>query len=164
MQKINEKVSIILAWVLIALMGFAVLNVLWQVFARFVLKSPSSYTEELARFLLIWIGLLGASYAAGKKLHLAIDLLSIKINERYRPWLNMVIHLLTALFAVVIMIIGGVRLVWVMLLLNQISPALSIPMGYVYLVIPVSGFLILYYSVYFIIEEFLNSRKKGITR
>ena len=58
---------------LIILMGVNVLNVLWQVFTRFVLRDPSSFTEELARYLLIWVGLLGASYAAGKKMHLAID-------------------------------------------------------------------------------------------
>lgn len=161
MQKIYDKVTSILAGLLVVLMGFSVLNVLWQVFARFALKSPSSYTEELARFLLIWIGLFGAAYASGKKSHLAIDWISVKMNERYRPYLNIAIHLLIALFAMIVMIIGGLRLVWVMLLLNQISPALSMPMGYVYLVIPLSGFLILFYSFYFIMEEAIIIRKKG---
>jgi TRAP-type C4-dicarboxylate transport system permease small subunit len=51
-----------------------VLNVAWQVLTRFVLQNPSSYTEELARYLLIWLGLLGAGYCVGQRSHLAIDI------------------------------------------------------------------------------------------
>ena len=54
----KNKVDRALEWALILLMGANVLNVLWQVFTRFVLRHPSSFTEELARFLLIWVGLL----------------------------------------------------------------------------------------------------------
>jgi hypothetical protein len=61
-------------------MAVSVLNVLWQVFTRFVIRHPSSYTEELARYLLVWVGLLGAAYASGHKLHLAIDLFSQKMK------------------------------------------------------------------------------------
>ena len=71
MQKIRRTIDKVLAWFLIGLMGIAVLNVLWQVFTRWVLQDPSSYTEELARYLLIWIGLLGAAYAAGLTAHAA---------------------------------------------------------------------------------------------
>ncbi len=159
-QKIYNILTNALAWLLIFLMGFSVLNVLWQVFARFILQSPSSYTEELARFLLIWIGLLGAAYASGKKLHLAIDLISGKLNEVRKSYLSILINTLVAFFAIVVMIVGGIRLVWVMLLLKQISPALSLPMGYVYLALPISGFLILFYSIYFIVNELAHIRKK----
>ena len=69
-----------LGWVLVALMGIAVLNVLWQVFSRYLLKNPSSYTEEAARYLLVWITLLGAAYAVGARGHLAIDLLPGKLT------------------------------------------------------------------------------------
>lgn len=81
MLRIRKKIDVVLKWTLIALMAFSVLNVLWQVFTRFVLHHPASYTEELARYLLIWIGLLGAAYAAGNKLHLAIDLFSAKLKK-----------------------------------------------------------------------------------
>ncbi|WP_316931840.1 TRAP transporter small permease [Parabacteroides distasonis] len=48
---------------------------LWQVLSRYILVSPSSVTDELAGYLLIWVGLLGAAYVSGKNEHLAIDLL-----------------------------------------------------------------------------------------
>ncbi|HRS91659.1 MAG TPA: TRAP transporter small permease subunit, partial [Candidatus Marinimicrobia bacterium] len=74
MLKIRKILDNILKWVVVVLMAISVFNVLWQVFTRFILHHPSSYTEELARYLLIWVGLLGAAYAAGNKMHLAIDL------------------------------------------------------------------------------------------
>ena len=60
---------------LIFLMAFLVVDVLWQVLSRYILVSPSSVTDELAGYLLIWVGLLGAAYVSGKNEHLAIDLL-----------------------------------------------------------------------------------------
>lgn len=57
---------------LIFLMAFLVVDVLWQVLSRYILVSPSSMTDELAGYLLIWVGLLGAAYVSGKNEHLAI--------------------------------------------------------------------------------------------
>ena len=154
MMKHRHYIDKFLEWTLIVLMAFNVLNVLWQVFTRFILKNPSSYTEELARYLLVWVGMLGASYAAGKKLHLAIDILSAKLQRISRIYLEMFIQICVLFFAVAVMTIGGVRLVTITLKLNQISAALRVPLGYVYLVLPVSGLLITYYSVLNIIEQF----------
>jgi TRAP-type C4-dicarboxylate transport system permease small subunit len=139
---------------LIFLMGANVLNVLWQVFTRFVLKNPSSFTEELARFLLIWVGLLGASYAAGKKMHLAIDVVLQSLKKKAKIWTEIVIQVFVFLFSFFVMVIGGLRLVTITLTLNQISAALRVKLGYVYLVLPLSGALIMFYAVVFIIERF----------
>ena len=59
----------------IVLMSVMVIDVSWQVASRFVFRAPSSFTEELAGFLLIWIGLLGAAYGFPTRAHLGIDLL-----------------------------------------------------------------------------------------
>jgi len=136
-----------LAGVLIALMGLAVVNVLWQVFTRFVLSDPSSMTEELARYLLIWISLLGAAYAAGRRLHPAIDLLagSLSVRMRRRQW--SLVHATILVFAVGVMVVGGLRLVTLTLSLGQTSAAMGIPLGYVYLALPVSGAIISWYAV-----------------
>ena len=150
-----------LSWALIALMGFAVLNVLWQVFTRWVLDDPSSYTEELARYLLIWIGLLGSALAVGKKLHLAIDLVPTKLEGARRDVLEIVIEGAVLLFALAVMVIGGARLVQLTFVFGQVSAALGVPLGYVYLVIPLSGGLIVYYAVVSIIERARSLRGEG---
>ena len=120
---------------------------------RFVLQNPSSFTEELARYMLIWIGILGAAYVAGQKLHLAIDLLSTKLKGKPKTVLEIFIQLCIFIFSFFVMVIGGMRLVYITLQLNQISAALQVPLGYVYLVVPISGILMMFYAIYFITEE-----------
>jgi TRAP-type C4-dicarboxylate transport system permease small subunit len=127
-------------------MAVSVVNVLWQVFTRFVLSDPSSYTEELARYLLIWIGLVGAAYAAGRQLHLAIDLLPRRLDGAPARKLGVFIRLSMAAFGAVLFA-GGLQLVRLTLSLGQTSAALGIPIGWVYLALPISGALIVWFSV-----------------
>ena len=135
-----------LGWFLVVIMGVSVLNVLWQVFTRFVLSNPSSYTEELARYLLIWIGLIGAAYASGRGLHLAIDLLPNRLWGRSGKALAITIRLCVSAFAVGVLVIGGLQLVRLTLSLGQTSAALRIPIGWVYMVLPVSGLLMAWFA------------------
>ena len=144
MRKIADK---IVERILILLLGLMLLQVVWQVFSRYILLVPSSFTDELSRFLLIWIGLLGASYATGKKMHLTIDLLPNFLSGRKKKNLDLVIHSLVILFALFVMVIGGIRLVYISLALGQTSSALEIPLGIIYLVIPLSGIMIIFYSI-----------------
>ncbi len=153
LARAKKCIDKLLELALIILMGANVLNVLWQVFTRFVSKNPSSFTEELARYLLIWVGLLGASYAAGKKMHLAIDVVLQGLANRAKIWTDIVIQVFIFLFSFLVMVIGGLRLVAITLTLNQISAALRIKLGYVYLALPLSGLLIMFYSVIFIVER-----------
>lgn len=158
MSHSTGTVSRALGWILVAIMGISVLNVLWQVFTRFVLSNPSSFTDELARFLLIWIGLLGAAYAAGNKMHLAIDLLPSKLEGRSRFLLGVVIEACVFLFALTVLVVGGTSLMALTLTLGQSSTALHIPIGYVYLALPLSGLLIMYYAVAAVLEQLAELR------
>lgn len=144
MRKAIDK---ILGSSLIVIMAMMVLNVLWQVFTRFVVGTPSSFTDELARYLMIWVGILGAAYAAGQDMHVAIDVLPQKLKKTTQMKLSIMVKLIIALFALVAMIVGGGRLVYITYVLDQLSPALQIPLAYVYLVIPISGLLIIYYKI-----------------
>lgn len=139
----------VLAAALSILMAAMVLDVTWQIFTRFLIDSPSSWTEELARFLLIWIGLLGASWAYRQRAHLGLSYLVDKLGPSTRQWLDIFGYLASALFAVLVMILGGGKLVLLTLELEQISPSLGWSIGYVYLVIPLSGVLITIYALDF---------------
>jgi len=153
LAEIKLKVDSAIKWLLIILMAMMTINVLWQVFTRFIMQDPSSYTEELARFMLIWLGILGASYVAGQKMHLAIDLLSQKLEGRSKSYLELFIQSMIFLFSLFVMVIGGFRLVQITLTLNQISAALQVPLGYIYCVVPLSGALMMFYSAVFITGE-----------
>jgi len=141
-----KTIDIILEKILIFLMSILVLDVLWQVVGRYILKSPSSFTDEMAGFILIWLGLLGAAYVSGKKEHLAIDILLQKSNKKQRRIIDIMIDIFVILFAISVLIIGGLWLVYTRFELDVKSPALGIPMGYVYIVLPLSGILIFYYA------------------
>ncbi|MCB0284618.1 MAG: TRAP transporter small permease [Calditrichaeota bacterium] len=156
MDKLTKLITRILEKALIVLMAAIVIDVTWQIFTRFILKDPSSFTEELAGFLLIWIGLLGASYALYTRVHLGIDILTAKLEGMNRRISEVVIYVIVLLFALFILGIGGMRLVLLTFTLNQISPALGISMGYIYLVLPLTGVLMIYYSLVFIIKAVRN--------
>jgi TRAP-type C4-dicarboxylate transport system permease small subunit len=143
----RNTIDRILGNILAVLMGAMTLDVLWQVFSRYLLKSPSSFTDELARFLLIWIGVLGAAYVAGQNRHLAIDLLPSRLTGEKKRKLKIFISALIAVFALAVMVLGGSRLVYLTLYLGQKSSALQVPLGYVYLIVPLSGLLVTYYKV-----------------
>lgn len=128
---------------LIGALTVLVLVVLWQVFSRYVLQSPSTATDEVARFLLMWLTLLGTAWIVGQREHLAIDLLSDKLSANNALKLQRLLILLTAVFTILVLIVGGSNLVLVTLRLAQTSTVLQVPMGYVYLALPVSGLFML---------------------
>lgn len=134
-------------------MAMAVLTVLWQVFSRYVLGAPSSFTDELVRYLLVWIGLLGGAYTAGQGQHLAIDLLPSQLEGCSRHLLDLLIHSLIFVFALAVLVIGGSHLMLLTLELGQTTSALGLPLGWVYLVLPLSGLLLMFYSALFVIER-----------
>jgi len=152
MDKFQHKINRILELTLILLMSVLVLDVLWQVFSRYLLSSPSSFTDELAGFLLIWVGVLGAAYVAGRKEHLAIDILIQKSPPARQRLLQYIIHALIFLFALSVMVTGGVVLMYTRFVLQVKSAALQLPLGYVYIVLPISGLIIMFYELLHIIK------------
>jgi TRAP-type C4-dicarboxylate transport system permease small subunit len=144
----NRKLNKVLEIVLIFIMSVLVIDVIWQVASRYILSSPSSFTDELAGYLLIWTGLLGAAYVAGRNEHLAIDILLQKTRESRKKPLEVVINSIVFLFALFVMVVGGTWLVYTRFALDVRSAALELPLGYVYTVVPLSGLLIMYYSLF----------------
>ena len=67
---------------LMILMSVMVIAVVWQVFTRFVINSPSTFTDELSRYLMIWVGIFGGAYTFAIKRHLALEMLMPKLNEK----------------------------------------------------------------------------------
>ncbi|NBC57858.1 MAG: TRAP transporter small permease subunit [Bacteroidetes bacterium] len=120
--------------------------VVWQVISRYVLGSPSTFTVEIASYCLIWLGLFGAAYATGKDLHLAIDLIPRSTIAKSPKFFYGFVSFFVILFAILVMVIGGFRLCWLTWVLEQKSAVLKLPLAFVYLVLPISGLLIVYYS------------------
>lgn len=152
-MQLRKTIDKILANFLVIIMAVMVINVLWQVASRFIIGTPSSFTDELARYLMIWIGILGAAYVSGRNMHVAIDVLPRRFNVPIQQGLILMVRLLIILFCLVAMVIGGSRLVYITYVLGQNSPALQVPLAVVYAVIPISGILIIYYKTSDILKK-----------
>lgn len=146
-MEFRKKVDKVLEIALMSILGIMVVNVLWQVFTRFVVGNPSSFTDELARYLMIWLGVLGAAYVSGKNQHVSIDILPQQFSLVTQKKIKLFVSIVIILFAFFAMIIGGLRLVYITYLLDQYSPGIQLPLAAIYFVIPLSGLLVVYYKI-----------------
>ncbi|MEI6865304.1 TRAP transporter small permease [Flavicella sp.] len=155
-ELIFNKINKLLEWFMITIFALLVLDVLFQVFSRYILGSSFAWTEEFARYSLIWMTILGAAYLNGKREHLSMDFLYEKFSMANKKRASILIEIFIFLFALIVMFIGGGNLVYTTLHLEQLSGTLRIPLGYVYSIMPISGFLIMSFSVYHITNIYTN--------
>ena len=151
--------------ILIIAMGTLVIDVLWGVLSRQlaswgILAQQSSWTEELARYLMIWVGLLGGSLAFESRAHLGVDYFIGKFHPAGQMLLRLGAFLVVLFFAVGVLVIGGWELVSRTLELKQNTPALGIPKGWVYLVVPISGIFVVIFTIGHIVDV-LRGRESG---
>ena len=149
-DKLFNRVCKIMETILVSIFGVLVIDVLLQVFSRYVLNTSFTFTEELARFSLIWLSILGAAYLNGKREHLSMDFLYQKFSPKFQKKILFFIEVCIFSFALVVMVIGGFNLVYTTLHLGQLSGTLRIPLGYIYAILPFSGLLIMCFSIYHI--------------
>jgi TRAP-type C4-dicarboxylate transport system permease small subunit len=148
MKTLHQNLNRTIEFLLILIFSLLVLDVLWQVFGRYVLNQSFSFTEEFARFALIWLTILGAAYLNGRQEHLSMDYWLNKLSPTARAKRLKVIELFMLVFAFIVMVIGGGNLVYTTLRLGQLSAAMQVPLGLVYAIVPVSGLLIMFFSIY----------------
>jgi TRAP-type C4-dicarboxylate transport system permease small subunit len=107
-----------------------------QVFMRYVMKDSLPWSEEFARYCFIWLVYLGISYGVKKQKHMSVDVLFLALKEKGKSIIQMIgngLFLVFALFGT----IYGYEITLKLLTWGQLSPALSIPIGYVYLAGPI---------------------------
>jgi TRAP-type C4-dicarboxylate transport system permease small subunit len=144
-----EKIKIILNRIILFIasifLAALVIGALWQVFSRYVLGSPSTYTNELLGYLLVWTSLLGASYAFGSNEHLALTFITDKLRGKNLFVVTVINDLFILVFAVFVLIVGGLEAV--NLTMSQSTPILDIPIGLLYTILPISGVIIIIYKL-----------------
>lgn len=157
MKHVKKSIDRVIEFLTCTLFLIMIAVASWQVLSRFILKNPSTFTEELLRYSLIWLAMLATAYVVGKSEHIAISFLRDKMDEDSGFKLDIVIQTFFLLFSATIMVYGGIKAVSITM--AQISPALHVPMGFVYLALPLSGVFILVYSTINILE-IVNKKKK----
>lgn len=150
MDTVKKVLDTVLAWFTIVLFAVLVAVVVWQVASREIVGSPSTWSEEAARQLFVWLGLLASAYVFGQRGHIAVEFLVRKLPEAAERVVAILVQVLVLAFAVVVLVWGGWRAsqgAW-----NQNLSALPFSIGQMYLALPVAGVLIALYSVYFVIQ------------
>ncbi len=150
----------ILYFICVTSLSLMLIIIFTQVVTRYIFNYTFDWSEESARFLFVWTVFLGSALIIGEKGHMAVKLLSDKLkNTLAGAVLNIFIQLCSLVF-ISILIVQGSKMSRVMMF--QTSPALGIPMGYVYSIIPVTGILMLLYFIKDIIN--IISRAKALSR
>ncbi|MCD8879415.1 TRAP transporter small permease [Staphylococcus kloosii] len=151
MKKVKQSID----KVLLTLAGIAlfimVLLSIYQVVSRFIFNTPSTVSEEIVRFLLIWFALLSASYVFGVKKHIAILFFREILPEKVQLIMEKITDILIIIIALVLMIYGGyevVKLTW-----TQYLPSTGLSMASMYGALPVSGIFIIFYSIYNLLDK-----------
>lgn len=145
MKQLKQVINKVVEWVSIGLVVVMVLLVLWQIVARYLLNSPSSFSEALTRYLFVWLVLITSTYAFGSRDHMYIAALNDKLTGRTKTVVNILIEVLTILFAACVMVYGGSIITRMQMV--SLDSSLHLPMGVVYGVIPVCGVLIVFYCI-----------------
>jgi len=147
--KIISRINAALGFIEMAFLATAVLImfvvICCQVLFRYVLHQPSPWTEELARYLFIWVSMVGAAYGVNTQAHFGFELLVKKMSSRMQRAGHYFIQLCMGLL-VVVLVVYGLRMVKVVSF--QLTPALQLPMRYVYYSLPVSGLLMAFHLVH----------------
>lgn len=128
----------------ISLLAMVVLTC-WQVFTRYVLKNPSSWSEELVAYLFAWASLLGASLVTGERGHMNIPIVTDHLSDGVRKILAIFGELIAFAFSLIILVYGGIQIT--RLAMGQMTSALGVAVGVFYVVLPLCGILNMIYTV-----------------
>ena len=158
LSAVQRGISGLVRWIIIVLMLVMTVTVSLQIVFRYVFNIPLGWSEEMARFSFVWVSFFGASALMRVREHINVSV----FVDRFPPRLQaaaVFIANVGAVICVYFFLVGGIALTtneWA-----QLAPATEIPMGWVYLVIPVSSGLMGIWVVAQTIEAALQLRGKG---
>ena len=150
LEKIRKVIDLILSSACAIVFAVMVVVGTYQVVVRYFFNSPSTVSEELLTYSFSWMALLSSALVFGKRDHMRMGFIADKLTGVPKKILEIVIELMIMAFSVSVMIWGGYTIM--QLSMTQVIASLGIPMGVVYIVVPLSGVLIAIYSVLNIID------------
>ena len=122
----------------------------WQVFTRYILQNPSTWSEELVGYLFAWMSLVGASLVTCERGHMNIPIVVEQFSLPVQKGLNCLGEIIAFLFSATILVFGGVQIT--SLAMGQMTSSLGVPIGIFYVVLPLCGILNMIYTVFNMID------------
>ena len=157
MKALDKFLDNAMKFLMAVAMGSLVVGGTWQIFTRWILKNPSTFTEEFMRYMLIWASMIGSAYYFYKDKHLALDLIKDKLKGTPAMCLSVFIEVCILAFLLVVFVYGGGRMA---ISSTNYSPVMHIPFKVLYIVLPLSGILAILGRVLKYIQYF-SERKAG---
>ncbi len=157
-----ERVSIACnryAEYLLLLLGVSMTaTVILQVFCRYVLNHSLFWSEELARYLLVWLTFIGATVAYHRNMHPGVDILFKRLDRSSRDRIRQIVHLVSLSFFLVMIWYGCTFAYFIRV---QTTPALSLPKWLIFSIIPISGALFSLHGAAFLLKGSLSRPVAG---
>lgn len=154
LRKIVDRITEFLACVILAIMTILVT---WQVITRYFLKAPSTVTEALAKYLFVWLVFVTAAYVIGKHEHMSLGFFVGKYPPKTRAVFGIVTEVIILIFVAIVLVYGGGYIA--LNAMSQMDSALPIPVGVIYLALPVGGVLSVFYAICNIVDAILHFKE-----
>jgi TRAP-type transport system small permease protein len=148
-KRMAKSVDIALAILIVVML----ITVCLQVFFRYVLEKPLSWSEELARYAFVWVSFLGAAMALGKRLHFGVDYFVAKFPPRFSAGLEVGTNLLILIFVLVVIVKGYETALPASFMR---SAGMNLRMDVVFAAIPVAGIIMAYYVIRQTLDAFFK--------
>ncbi|QGP93695.1 2,3-diketo-L-gulonate TRAP transporter small permease protein YiaM [Neomoorella glycerini] len=143
-NQLKHFVIKVLEYLIIICVGTAIASAFLQVIFRYVLNNSLTWSEELTRYLFIWVVFMAAPVALVRKMHMGVDIIFNRLPGKIKIFTEAIIELCVAIFAITL-VNYGFKLTSIAM--NQPSPAMRIPMGYVYLAIPLGSLFLTWFAL-----------------
>lgn len=157
LKRFNDIIMKGLNWLIIFLGGFLVVLVFFQVLNRFLFKIPVPWTEEIARYVFVWLSLTAAAKAVREKTHIFVDIVEALYKGKATGIMGLVAQVFSIFFFIILAITGWV---WSKNNLGNYCETVKLDLFLVYMVVPLSALLMLLFGL----ENFIDDLKKMVSK
>lgn len=161
MRKIKRFLTAMLEIICVIMFAFITIVGTYQIVSRYVFNSPSTVSEELLTYSFTWLALLAAALVFGKREHMRMGFFADKLSPKALKCVYVLSELLVILFAVLVMIYGGVSIT--LLTMTQVTASLGLPMAAIYVIVPICGVFTVVYAIINIYEIVRDKNLKPIS-
>lgn len=162
MKKLNHFIDHIEEYFTVFSLIAASLIVFVQVVLRYLFNTSLIWSEEIARYLIIWVILVGSSIAVREKAHASVDVVVSFLPSLPKKIFSIIINLIGVIFCIALIWSGSVTVSNV-IEYGNVTPSLGIPMAIPYLALPVGGLLMLYRFLQLLIDDFKNLKTGSLS-
>lgn len=145
MNKLKGIMDQVLKIICAVMFSFMTILAVYQVVTRYVFNNPSSFSEELLTYSFAWLSMFAAALVFGERDHMRLAYFADKLTGKQGMRLSIAVECIILIFTVLVLVYGGISIT--KLTMTQMTASLGIPMGYVYMIMPVSGVVTAVYSI-----------------